>query len=220
MNNKKIIKAAFIFTVIAIVVSTVAFANLGKDDGVITNHNIIRLHVIANSDTDEDQEMKRAVRDKIIEFMKTDVPNYENIDETRNIINSKKDEIRSIAADVITGYQKDYKIEVMEGTYPFPVKAYGDIVLPAGNYEALRVVIGKGEGQNWWCVLFPPLCFIDATHGAVAPATREKLQSTLPADQYSIITSAEEEKDVPVKVKFKAAEVFDNMVKGIRGWFH
>jgi len=220
MDNKKVIKVSFVCTVIAIVISTVAFANIGKNETRANNDSIIRLHVIANSDSNEDQEMKRAVRDKILDLMKTDVPYYESVNLTRDIINSKTEEIKTIALDVVKNYKKDYKVEVMEGTYPFPVKAYGDIVLPAGDYEALKVVIGKGEGQNWWCVLFPPLCFIDATHGAVEPATRDKLQKALPPDQYSIITSVEDEKDVPVKVKFKAVEIFNDIADGIKSWFH
>lgn len=220
MDNKKVIKVSFVCTVIAIVISTVAFANIGKNETRANNDSIIRLHVIANSDSNEDQEMKRAVRDKILDLMKTDVPYYESVNLTRDIINSKTEEIKTIALDVVKNYKKDYKVEVMEGTYPFPVKAYGDIVLPAGDYEALKVVIGKGEGQNWWCVLFPPLCFIDATHGAVEPSTRDKLQKALPPDQYSIITSVEDEKDVPVKVKFKAVEIFNGIADSIKSWFH
>lgn len=220
MFNKKVVKTSFVCVLIAVIISTVAFAGIEKNDVKASNDSIIRLHVIANSDSNEDQEMKRAVRDKILDLIRTDVPNYESVALTRDLINSKKEEIKALALDVIKGYKKDYKVEVMEGTYPFPVKAYGDIVLPAGNYEALRVVIGKGEGQNWWCVLFPPLCFVDATHGAVEPATRERLQKALPPKQYSIITSVEDEKDIPIKVKFKSVEVFNNLVNGIKSWFH
>ena len=82
--------------------------------------------------------------------------------------------------------------------------------MPAGSYEALRIVIGKGEGANWWCVLFPPLCFVDVTHGTVPDSVKDDLKNVLTEEEYSIVTSADEESDIPIKIKFKIIELFQD----------
>ena len=97
--------------------------------------------------------------------------------------------------------------------YPFPTKQYGDIILPSGNYQALKVVIGSGKGANWWCVLFPPLCIVDVTHGTISDSVKEELKNVLTYDEYEIISSAEDDDDIPVKVKFKIVEFFRFRIK-------
>lgn len=94
------------------------------------------------------------------------------------------------------------------GSFPFPTKMYGDITLPAGTYEALRVVVGEGEGQNWWCVMFPPLCFVDATHGTIPDSVKEDLKNVLTKEEYSIVASADQEDEIPIEIKFKVVEIF------------
>jgi stage II sporulation protein R len=82
--------------------------------------------------------------------------------------------------------------------------------LPAGHYQALRVVIGKGEGSNWWCVLFPPLCFVDVTHGTLPDNIKENLKNALTSEEYNIITSVDSDSEIPVKIRFKVVEFFQN----------
>jgi stage II sporulation protein R len=127
--------------------------------------NIIRFHVVANGNSKEEQELKLHVRDAVLEALEDDLSNFDNIDEARDYIKSHLETIEAIAKKVVRERGKDYDVKALFGKFQFPVKTYGFITLPSGEYEALRIIIGKGEGKNWWCILFPPLCFVDVTHG-------------------------------------------------------
>ncbi|MBM7854582.1 stage II sporulation protein R [Desulfohalotomaculum tongense] len=122
---------------------------------------LIRFHIIANSNTIEDQILKLRVRDAVVTEMKERFADIDNKEEALIVTRESFDDIKKIAQEQVTKAGKDYKVEVMLGDYLFPTKTYGDITLPAGRYRALRVVIGEGRGHNWWCVLFPPLCFVN-----------------------------------------------------------
>ncbi|NLD50231.1 MAG: stage II sporulation protein R [Clostridiaceae bacterium] len=204
----RIMRIASAVVLTLMLISGVAFITYSEDVSNGLSDNLVRLHVIANSDSPEDQELKRDVRDRVIVYMKEKLTDVQDIDETKRIINENLDSIRRIAKDEIGMQDKDYNVEVMIGNYPFPTKMYGDVTLPAGNYQALRVVIGKGEGQNWWCVMFPPLCFVDATHGTVPDSVKEDLKKVLTDEEYCLITSSDEEDDIPVEIKFKIVEFF------------
>jgi len=169
-------------------------------------HNLIRFHVVANSDSPEDQELKLKVRDRIIREMKEQFDDSGNIDATKEKIHRQLKYIEEIAQDEVRKHGKDYPVKADLGIYPFPTKVYGDVTLPAGNYEALRVVIGEGSGANWWCVLFPPLCFVDATHGKLPESSKAQLKGVLTEEEYEIITSADPDSEIPVQIKFKIVE--------------
>lgn len=129
----------------------------------------IRLRILANSDTANDQWIKHKVRDAVVEQMNQWVAGPQTVEEARETIRSRLPELETLVGDVLTLYGYTYGAQVELGRVPFPTKMYGDKVYPAGDYEALRISLGKGAGQNWWCVLFPPLCFVDAvTNEAVA----------------------------------------------------
>lgn len=128
------------------------------------NKDIIRFHVRANSDTGEDQALKLEVRDEILDVMGEKFRNTKSLEESREIIMANMDEMKSIAKDVVDRWGKDYSIDVSLGQDYFPIRKYGNMVFPQGEYETLMIEIGEGKGQNWWCVMFPPLCFIDITH--------------------------------------------------------
>lgn len=128
------------------------------------NKDIIRFHVRANSDTGEDQALKLEVRDEILDVMGEKFRNTKSLEESREIIMANMDEMKSIAEDVVDRWGKDYSIDVSLGQDYFPIRKYGNMVFPQGEYETLMIEIGEGKGQNWWCVMFPPLCFIDITH--------------------------------------------------------
>ncbi|SFU49923.1 stage II sporulation protein R [Clostridium sp. DSM 8431] len=163
---------------------------------------VIRFHVLANSDSEEDQNLKLKVRDEILNYLQPCLKDLESIEESRKKILEKKDEIKKIALKVIkeNGYNYDVKAELAREN--FPEKSYGNITLPQGNYEAFRVIIGNGEGHNWWCVMFPSLCFIDVTKGKVEEEeSREKLDKVV------------EENKNHVKVKFKIVEIFNKFFK-------
>jgi len=148
------------------------------------------------------------------------VKDSKNIEQTRAMICEKIPEITNLARETIQSNGYSYDVETTLGVYPFPTRAYGDIALPAGNYQALKVVIGNGEGSNWWCVLFPPLCFVDVTHGTVPDFVRKDLQEVLTDEEYSIITSADSESEIPVKIKFKIVELFQESKIKLASAFH
>ncbi len=125
----------------------------------------IRLRIIANSDSFQDQWLKRQVRDAIVAQMNQWVTNIRFYDEARAQVAARLPELQQLVDKTIRDRGFSYKAVVDFGQVPFPTKLYGSYVYPAGNYEALRVRIGEAKGQNWWCVLFPPLCFIDMSNG-------------------------------------------------------
>lgn len=152
---------------------------------------LIRLHVVANSDSEEDQALKRLVRDKVVEQTYLLFRNAKDVNEAKLIAANNLEVIRQAALAEVRKAGKPYDVKVELGKFMFPAKTYGSLNLAAGKYEALRVIIGSGEGKNWWCVLFPPLCFIDAENG-------------LAIDRLS---DNPDIKSSPVKLKFKLLEV-------------
>jgi len=172
--------------------------------------NLVRLHVVAESDSEEDQALKLKVRDAVIDYMYDKLSEAKDIEESKRIIGENLNNIKKVAENVIRSSGKESPVTTTLGTYPFPTKKYGDITLPAGNYQALKVVIGNGQGSNWWCVLFPPLCIVDVTHGTISESVKEELKNALTYDEYEIISSAESDDDIPVKIKFKIVEFFQN----------
>ena len=128
---------------------------------------VFRLHVIANSDSDEDQSLKLKVRDNLLEYMNTICSNCSTKQEAISIANEHKDDFQKIAEKTIIENGFSYSVKININNFYFPTKNYGDISLPAGFYDALRVEIGDAKGKNWWCVMFPSLCFIDISSGIV-----------------------------------------------------
>lgn len=216
-NNQRTgntLKISVTLIITASIVAGILLSSYSEDVNKGLADNLIRLHVIANSDSPADQSLKRDVRDKVLEFMKLQLRDSKDVDQTRFIINDNMNGIIALVKDEITRQGRDYNVKASLGSYPFPTKSYGDIALPAGNYEALRVVIGKGEGANWWCVIFPPLCFVDVTHGTVPEAVKEDLKNALTGEEYSIIASADADDEIPIKIKFKIVEFFqDSKIK-------
>ena len=131
------------------------------------SNSVFRLHVIANSDSTEDQELKYKVRDSVLEYMNEISMDCSSKEEVITLAEEHKDEFKEIAEKVIKENGYNYEVNVKIGNFEFPTKTYGDIALPAGFYDALRIEVGEAKGQNWWCVMFPPLCFVDVTSGVV-----------------------------------------------------
>ena len=124
---------------------------------------IIRFHVIANSDSAEDQDLKLLVRNCVIVKLQNALQGAEDVAATRKYIEENTEEINSWAQSCINAWGYDYKTETNLGIAAIPAKQYDDVYFPAGNYEALTITIGEGKGQNWWCVIFPPLCLVDCS---------------------------------------------------------
>ena len=136
-----------------------------------------RLHIIANSDSAADQEVKLKVRDAILELVNEYMKDINTKEEAQEYISSNLQIIKEKADSILKENGMDYTAIPIIGRFEFPDKTYGDVVYPAGEYDALRIILGKGEGKNWWCVLFPPLCLmeIDAqTNLLVDPDTTEE----------------------------------------------
>ncbi|MGL5633696.1 MAG: stage II sporulation protein R [Sarcina sp.] len=168
---------------------------------------LIRFHVLANSDSTEDQNLKIKVRDAVIAYINPYLENSESIENSREILKSKEEEIIEIAKKVIKKEGYDYKVAVELGKSNFPVKTYGNVTLPQGEYEAFRILIGEAKGQNWWCVMFPPLCFIDMSKGQISyEESEEQLKQFLDEEEYKMIT--EEKESEKIKVEFKFLEFF------------
>lgn len=125
---------------------------------------IIRFHIRANSNLKEDQDLKQKIRDEILSSMGDKFKSIDNIEESRQLIMDNLQEMKSITQKVIHKEGKDYEVAVSLGLDNFPIRKYGSLILPQGEYETLLIEIGEAKGQNWWCVMFPPLCFVDITH--------------------------------------------------------
>lgn len=143
-------------------------ANSAEIDGV-QSEDIIRFHVIANSDSEEDQQLKYQVRDEILKQVAPRLAKSGSLAESRQIILGMEDELLEISREVIEDSGKKYDVSLAYGVSSFPTKSYGNIVLPDGDYEAVKIKIGKAEGANWWCVLFPPLCFVNVEESTSLP---------------------------------------------------
>lgn len=229
-NSKYVIIAILIIVTLFYIDTTeikhsngaVSITNLSNTyvDGL--SKNILRFHVIANSDSADDQRVKLKVRDAILASYKNTMTKCKNKNEAIKFLNEKKLSIEKTADQILAQNNKNYKAISMIGDFPFPSKAYGDIVLPPGKYSALRVVLGEGKGRNWWCVMFPPLCFIDIT---MSNATEQSDKTLLKAIDKKTLNKIKLKNNtsssyqyVPAEkgkyiFKFKVVELIKNMLK-------
>lgn len=153
---------------------------------------VFRFHVLANSDSDEDQEVKLGVRDAVLAFMKDEMGEEASAEATKEWAAGHLEEIKETALCALREKGFDYGVRAEVTTCYFPEKRYGDVVFPDGDYEALRIELGRGAGHNWWCVLYPNLCFMDTTCAVVSDEGKEELKETLKEDEYEMITAASE----------------------------
>ncbi|MBB2181351.1 stage II sporulation protein R [Lachnospiraceae bacterium MD1] len=171
---------------------------------------IIRFHVIANSDSREDQELKLTVKDTLVKHLAPSLSNAQDLTQARDILSDNLDNIQALAEDIIreNGYPYEVSVSLEKNCY-FPLNVYGDYVFPPGKYEALRVKIGEAKGKNWWCVMFPPLCFVDETYCIVDEKSGEKLKHVLTDEEYEALVSQKPK----VKVKLKLLEKLKKLLK-------
>ncbi|WP_374723639.1 stage II sporulation protein R [Calidifontibacillus erzurumensis] len=164
---------------------------------VVIPDEAIRLRILANSNSDEDQALKRKVRDAVNAEITTWVEDLTSIEAARALIESRVDEIEEIAYEVLAEEGSNQTVQVEFGQVNFPTKIYGNYIYPAGQYEAILITLGEGEGANWWCVLFPPLCFLDFSNG---DAVME------PGDE------EEQDSEEEVEVKFFVIVLFEKLM--------
>ena len=166
---------------------------------------VVRLHVLANSDSEEDQALKLEVRDAVLEAAAPYLEGCTTQAEAIQSLTPHLSDLEAVAAETVATEGYDYPVTVLLGEEDYPTRVYESCAFPAGTYVSLRVCIGEAEGQNWWCCLFPPLCLTAAT----AETNNEDafIQVGLTKDQYGIITETEKTK---YKVRFKILEVIED----------
>lgn len=184
-----------------ILISAHSYANAVSND---LSTAVFRLHVIANSDSSEDQSLKLKVRDNLLEYMNSISSECKTKTEAIKLAEENIDIFKQIAQKTVMENGYNYPINISIGNFYFPTKFYGDISLPSGYYDALKVEIGEAKGKNWWCVMFPSLCFIDINSGVVDDDAKENLKENLNSESYSVISSTSPE----LKFKFKIIEFF------------
>ena len=205
-NNSKV-KMVTILTFLFFIYTTICAISYADYISTDIADSVFRLHVIANSDSDVDQNLKYTVRDNLLEYMNELCVNCSTKEEAISIAQQNIESFKQIALDTIKNEGFDYSVNVCIGNFGFPTKHYGDISLPAGYYDALRVEIGEAKGQNWWCVMFPPLCFTDVSSGIVPEESKEDLEETLTDEEFSIVS---DNNSFDIKVKFKILEILNN----------
>lgn len=168
---------------------------------------VIRFHVLANSDSSKDQALKLAVRDCVGTYLGEQLKDAETLADGKAILAANLEEVEAYAAEEIARWGYDYPVSASLETCYFPIKAYGEAVFPPGNYQALRVVIGEGEGKNWWCVLYPNLCFSGNLYHIDEDASTEKLKTMLSPEEYKMIMENKE-----YEIGFRIQEVFSELL--------
>lgn len=169
---------------------------------------VIRLHVVANSDSEEDQRLKLEVKEEIVELLREQLRADSTVAMAQQTLRDNLYNIEEAASSYIHEKGYNYEVNAELGTCYFPVKEYGDMTFPAGEYKALKVNIGNSEGKNWWCVMYPTLCLVDSTYQVVPDESKEKLRNNLTEEEYeSLITGGEE-----VQYGFKIMDFFSGLM--------
>lgn len=170
-----------------------------NDEYTVIPDDSIRLRILAHSNSEQDQEIKRAIRDRVNAEITDWVLKLNNIETARDVISNNLIDLEKIVQDVLDEYKVNQTFDIQFGEVEFPSKLYGDVVYPAGVYEAVLITLGDGQGDNWWCVLFPPLCFLDFSNGTAVAS----------ADDATLAKEAGKEK---VEVKFFLFEWIEKLI--------
>lgn len=198
-KNRIILLALVMGSLLTIFIATL-FTMAGKEEQLLTE-NFFRFHVLANSDSEEDQALKLKVRDAVIDYLETGLRESNSKEETRAYILQHLPQITDVAGRTLRAAGSSQKLQVVLGESEFPTKSYGSVTLPAGRYESLRIEIGDAQGHNWWCVMFPTLCFVEET--AVEDMEAD-LAEHLPEEQNELIHQ-------PRSFKFKLVEWYHKL---------
>ena len=223
-SKKIFISAIFVALAILVAYSAEAYGDLSEIKG-----KVIRLHVLANSDSLQDQELKNKVRNKIISIFNEEFEGISHKPDSSNLIVEKLSQIRDEAEKIIKEEGYDYDVDVYYGNYKFPRKAYEEIVLPEGYYDALKIEIGRAEGSNWWCVMFPPMCFVDFGKDQDSPAlslaSEDKLKEVLSQEEIEMIKAKRGIENIKLKskifesVSYTHLNYFFNLLCGLFEYF-
>lgn len=209
MKQSKTLRRWELALLLGVALAALAGVWLDRSQAALADQ-VIRLHVLANSDSEADQALKLKVRDRVLETASDYFVPGTTLEETRAVLTEHLADLAAAGADQVAQEGYRYPVTVsLEDNYWFPTKQYTDFALPAGEYTALRVVIGEGNGQNWWCVVFPPLCLGSVSETAAQTA----LSDGFTQDQVSLITGEDE----GYVVKFKAIELWEEFQHWLSG---
>ena len=207
-NNKD----GWVFILAATIMLVIAGGRLYSDSeerqlqkGIASN--IIRFHVRAESDSKEDQWLKLQVKEAVLAYISPVLSKSQSVDESRQLLYNESENIRNVAAATLRSLGDESDVNVYFENCYFPMKTYGDMTFPPGEYEAFRVDIGEAQGKNWWCVLYPPLCFVDAVYGEVPEESKEELKGVLTEEEYSMVSGEN------VKFRFKYLKIFNRFIE-------
>ena len=205
-------KAGWVFILAATIMLVIAGGRLYSDSeerqlqkGIASN--IIRFHVRAESDSKEDQWLKLQVKEAVLAYISPVLSKSQSVDESRQLLYNESENIRNVAAATLRSLGDESDVNVYFGNCYSPMKTYGDMTFPPGEYEAFRVDIGEAQGKNWWCVLYPPLCFVDAVYGEVPEESKEELKGVLTEEEYSMVSGEN------VKFRFKYLKIFNRFIE-------
>ena len=205
-------KAGWVFILAATIMLVIAGGRLYSDSeerqlqkGIASN--IIRFHVRAESDSKEDQWLKLQVKEAVLAYISPVLSKSQSVDESRQLLYNESENIRNVAAATLRSLGDESDVNVYFENCYFPMKTYGDMTFPPGEYEAFRVDIGDAQGKNWWCVLYPPLCFVDAVYGEVPEESKEELKGVLKEEEYSMVSGEN------VKFRFKYLKIFNRFIE-------
>lgn len=205
-------KAGWVFILAATIMLVIAGGRLYSDSeerqlqkGIASN--IIRFHVRAESDSKEDQWLKLQVKEAVLAYISPVLSKSQSVDESRQLLYNESENIRNVAAATLRSLGDESDVNVYFENCYFPMKTYGDMTFPPGEYEAFRVDIGEAQGKNWWCVLYPPLCFVDAVYGEVPEESKEELKGVLTEKEYSMVSGEN------VKFRFKYLKIFNRFIE-------
>lgn len=200
MNSKVLVWSYLIILSFATIVNLYMPKNEAvAKDSVVIPADAIRLRILANSDTGKDQEIKRMVRDAVNAQITLWVQDLTSKEKAKAVLQAKLPEIQAIAEGVVAEQGSDQSVNVDFGKVQFPTKLYGEFLYPAGEYQAILITLGEGKGANWWCVLYPPLCFLDFSNGVAVSDGFDEQKVASAATEDPAAVEEEVEKPAPVK---------------------
>lgn len=209
MQYKKELTLSVSFFLLALLCSMIWLAGRKENLAERISPHILRFHVVANSNSREDQQIKLQVRDLLIEELSRlpDAQAAKTKDALSLFLQKHNLRLKKAADDFLASMGVPYQSRIEITGIHFPAKAYGDILLPSGIYDALQVTLGDARGRNWWCVLYPQLCFTDTVHAIVPDSSKEQLKILLGESDYTLLL---DNRHLDLQVRFRLLEMMKN----------
>lgn len=205
---KKIIVTVLIFVSVLLLLPELFFAEPSSSPSLSLEDRILRLHILAAGNDTASQEIKLHVRDAVLAHLQTTASGADTAKEAEAALAPLLPEIIAVANQTLANYGVSYTATAEITTEFFPIKQYGSVLLPPGEYRALRIVLGEGEGKNWWCMLYPSLCFTEGITATLPDEEREELRGFLSEEEYDILFSKDGKKPV---FRFRIVELWQKL---------